>query len=53
MFESAVNDRAQDFRLEKEIPEAGAVDGDVRALHFLLRGAVRRSAGIADDLSLE
>ena len=40
MFEAAVDDGPEDFRLEEEVSEAGAVDGDVGALHLLLGSSV-------------
>ena len=52
MLKTAVDDGAQDFRLQKKIPETGAVNGDVRSLHLLLGGTVRCSS-LANDLSLE
>lgn len=42
MLKTAVHNSAEQFRLEKEVPEARAVDGDVGALHLLL--ACRSSA---------
>ena len=36
MFEAAVDDGPEDLRLEEEVPEPGAVDGDVRPLHGVL-----------------
>ena len=42
MLEAAVDDGSQDFRLEEEVPESGAVNGDVGALHVALRGSVGR-----------
>ena len=52
MFKSAVDDGPQDFRLEEEVPEAGAVDGDVGALHLLLGSSVG-GASIDGNLSLK
>jgi hypothetical protein len=48
MLESAVYDRAQDLWLEEEVPETGAVDGDVGSLHGVLlsgRGGCRGPVG--------
>ena len=36
MLEAAVDDGPEDLRLEEEVPESGAVDGDVRPLHGVL-----------------
>ena len=36
MLESTVHDGSEDFGLQKEVPEARAVDGDVGALHLFL-----------------
>ena len=38
MLKPTVDDGAQQLWLEQEVPEAGAVDGDVGALHLLLAG---------------
>lgn len=36
MFETTIDDGSQDFRLQQEVAEAGAVDGDVSSLDVLL-----------------
>ena len=36
MLEAAIDDSPEDLRLEEEVPESGAVDGDVRPLHGVL-----------------
>ena len=36
MLKTAVHDGPEQLRLEEEVPEARAVDGDVGALHLLL-----------------
>ena len=51
MFEAAVDDGPEDFRLEEEVSEAGAVDGDVGALHLLLGSSVG-SGGVDGNLGL-
>lgn len=38
MFETAVDNGAEEFWFEEEITEPGAVNGDVGALHLLLAG---------------
>lgn len=45
MFESAVNNGSQDFRLQKEVAETRAVDGDVGAFDAALGCAVGRDRG--------
>ena len=48
MLKAAVDDGPQDLGLEEEVPEAGAVDGDVGALDGVLlgcRGAVTGPVG--------
>ena len=40
MLEAAVDDGPEDLGLEQEVPEAGAVDGDVGALDGVLLGTV-------------
>ena len=43
MLEPAVDDGPEDLWLEQEVPEAGAVDGDVGTLHgVLLRHVLKR-----------
>lgn len=43
MFETAIDDRSQDLRLEEKITESGAVNRDISSLHVLL-------LGLSDDL---
>jgi hypothetical protein len=53
MFETAVHDSPQNFRLEKEVSEAGAVDRDVRTLHLFLGSAVGDSSCLDGNLGLK
>ena len=41
MLEAAVDDGAEEFGLEEEVPEAGAVNGDVTAFDVRFDGLLR------------
>jgi hypothetical protein len=53
MFETAVHDSPQNFRLEKEVSEAGAADRDVGTLHLFLGSAVGDSSCLDGNLGLK